>query len=145
MNGCLIFSKPIIKPEDIGANLETSTLTVTWVDYDNTVIKTEYVVYGDPATPPVDPYRAPEGGTYYIFSGWDKNYSNIVADTTITAVYSIEEDAYIVTFVNYDGTVLYRTGVAYGTNVVYQGEVPKRESSAALGLYILTPLGHKHK
>ncbi len=56
--------------------------TVTFQDWNGTVIKTQGVIDGESATPPDEPYR--EG---YVFAGWDKDYSAISADTTITATY----------------------------------------------------------
>ena len=60
-----------------------ATYTVTFKDWDGTVLKTQTVEEGSSATPPSNPNR--EG---YIFVGWDKSYSNITANTTITALYN---------------------------------------------------------
>ncbi|MCL2882464.1 MAG: BspA family leucine-rich repeat surface protein, partial [Coriobacteriia bacterium] len=46
---------------------EKSILTVTYVDFDGSVITTETVGYGEDATPPTDPTRPG-----YRFTGWDK-------------------------------------------------------------------------
>ena len=58
--------------------------TVTFVDYDGTILGTDKVHYGDAATAPEDPIR--EG---YEFTGWDNDFSNVTDDLTITATYSI--------------------------------------------------------
>lgn len=60
-----------------------ATYTVTFKDWDGTVLKTQTVEEGSSATPPSNPSR--EG---YIFTGWDKSYSNITANTVITALYT---------------------------------------------------------
>ncbi len=64
------------------------TYTVTFKDYDGTVLKVqENVESGAAAVPPADPVR--EG---YKFTGWDMAFDNITADTVITAQYEkIEE------------------------------------------------------
>ena len=61
-----------------------ATHTVTFVDYDGTVIDTQTVEHGAAATAPTDPTR--EG---YTFTGWDKDFSNVTEDITVTAQYRI--------------------------------------------------------
>ena len=90
--------------------------TVKFVDWDGTVIKTETVAYGNDATAPADPTRESDGQYTYTFSGWDKAYTDISADTTITATYSTEGVYYTVTFTDFDGTVLKTETVAYGAS-----------------------------
>ncbi len=93
--------------------------TVTFIDYDGTVLKTEIVDYGNSATPPEDPTR--EG---YLFAGWDTDFSNVTSDLTVTAQYSILQ--FTVTFIDYDGTVLKTEIVDYG-NSATPPEDPTRE------------------
>ncbi len=76
------------------------TYSVTFVDWDGTVLKSETVTSGAAATPPDTPTRSG-----YSFTGWSGSYSNITADTTITAQY-IEGILCTVTFTDWDGTVL---------------------------------------
>lgn len=56
--------------------------TVTFVDYDGTVLKTQTVVEGSSATAPSDPTR--DG---YIFVGWDRSFVNVTSNLTVTALY----------------------------------------------------------
>ena len=89
----------------------TFTYTVTFKDYNGTVLKTqENVEYGTGATAPSNPTR--EG---YTFTGWDKSFTNITANTDVTAQYEINK--YTVTFKDYDGTVLKtQNNVEYNTS-----------------------------
>ena len=73
--------------------------TVTFADHDGSEIKIQTVHHGTGATAPYAPSR--EGHT---FQGWDKSFSNITADTTVTAVYSINR--YTVRFWDKDGNIL---------------------------------------
>ena len=57
--------------------------TVRFVDYNGTVLKTETVLYGGNATAPTSPSRA-----NYNFTGWDRAYTNVTADITVTAQYA---------------------------------------------------------
>lgn len=59
------------------------TFTVTFVDHDGTLLKTETVESGKSATAPADPER--EG---FTFTGWDKAFDNVTADLTVTAQYA---------------------------------------------------------
>lgn len=81
--------------------LQQETFTVTFVDWDGTVISEQTVVSGAAATAPADPVR--EGWT---FIGWDVDFSNVTSDLTVTAQY--EENGPAVTLlgdINCDGTV----------------------------------------
>jgi hypothetical protein len=59
------------------------THTVTFVDWNGTVLKTEIVEDGKSAVAPTAPTR--DG---YKFTGWDKTFSNITSDLTVTAQYA---------------------------------------------------------
>lgn len=58
-------------------------VTVTFKDWDGTVLKTQSVAKGRDATPPADPTR--DG---YTFAGWDGSYTNVQSNTTVTATYN---------------------------------------------------------
>ena len=101
--------------------------TVKFVDYNGTLLKEEVVKKGQSATAPDDPTR--EG---YVFTGWNKSYTNIQADTVITATYLMEKVTYTVTFVDFDGTVLDTQIVTTG-EAAKAPEVPEREGYAFIG------------
>lgn len=85
-----------------------ASYTVTFVDHDGTVLKTEAVVSGKDATPPADPTRA-----NYNFAGWQGSYTGVTENVTVTATYT-EKGSYTVTFVDYNGLSL-------GTATVKEG------------------------
>ena len=91
--------------------------TVTFVDYDGTVLETQVVNSGSNAIAPSHPTR-----TGYDSNGWDKAYTNITANTTVTALYKIK--TFTVTFKMPDGTVIpyvdYK-GVEHSTQTVEYG------------------------
>lgn len=61
---------------------------VQWKDWDNKLLKEEYVNDGESATPPEEePSR--EG---YNFIGWDKSYDNVTSDLVIKALYNKTEE-----------------------------------------------------
>ena len=81
--------------------------TVIFVDYDGSVLKTETVAGGNSATAPANPTRVG-----YQFTGWDKSFTNITSDLTITAQYAIL--TFTVTFKDWDGSILKTQTVNYG-------------------------------
>ncbi len=71
--------------------------TVTFADWDGTVISTVEVEEGCAASAPADPVRAG-----YRFIGWDGDFSFVTEDITVTAMY--EED-FLLGDVNLDGFI----------------------------------------
>ena len=84
-----------------------NTYTVTFKDWNGTVLKTQQIQYGGAATAPANPTR-----TGYTFTGWDKAFTNVTANLVVTAQYSI--NTYTVTFKDWNGTVLKTQQVQYG-------------------------------
>jgi uncharacterized repeat protein (TIGR02543 family) len=109
----------------VTAQYSIKTYTVTFVDYDGTVLKTESVDYGSAATAPDNPDR--EG---YVFTGWDISFTDVVSDLLVTAQYSIK--TYIVTFVDYDGAVLKTESVDYSSAAIAPDD-PEREGYTFTG------------
>ncbi len=88
--------------------------TVTFQDWDGTVLKTQDVERGKPATAPANPYRETENGITYTFTGWDKDFSYITENTVVTAKYAQSTSSFTVTFVDWNGNVLKTEQVEYG-------------------------------
>lgn len=74
--------------------------TVTFVDENGAVIKTETVIHGKAANPPEAPLRE-----NMIFKEWDKAFDSVTENLTVTAVYRNKE-TYTVTFKDYTGIKL---------------------------------------
>jgi hypothetical protein len=74
---------------------ELVTYTVTFLDYDGTVLGTDTVVDGFPANPPLIPTR-----TGYTFTGWQPPIAEITGDITTVAQYT--PNTYLITW-NSDG------------------------------------------
>jgi len=82
--------------------------TVTFEDWDGERIDLQDVVEGSDALFPNAPER--EG---YTFIGWDKDFTNVTEDMTVTALYEI--NVYDVTFLDWDGAVLDEEEVEHGS------------------------------
>ena len=92
---------------DVTAQYDINTYTVNFVDHDDTVLKSETVEWNTGATAPANPTR-----TGYTFTGWDRTFNNITADTTVTAEYDI--NVYTVTFLGANDTELSVQQVEHG-------------------------------
>ncbi|MBQ7906951.1 MAG: InlB B-repeat-containing protein [Clostridia bacterium] len=86
----------------------TRTYTVTFCDYDGTELSKQEVEYGMAAVRPGDPDRSG-----FRFVDWDKDFSSIFADLTVTAKYVQQ---FTVTFVDYDGSIIDLELVDYNGN-----------------------------
>jgi len=85
-----------------------NTYTVTFVDKDGKQIgDAQKVEHGKSAVAP----EAPEVEGYH-FTGWDKDFSNITSDLTVTAQYAI--NVYTVIFLDKDGKTLKTEKVEHG-------------------------------
>ncbi len=95
---------------------DAKKFTVTFVDWDETVLKTTLVLPGGDAEAPVDPSR--EG---YNFTGWRPAVTNIQGNTTIYAQYEKKdstESQFTVRFIDWDDTVLYTLKVNAGEDAI---------------------------
>ena len=86
---------------------QISTYTVTFKDYDGSIIDTQTVPSGGSATPPT-PTR-----TGYDFTGWSGgSYTNVTSNVVLTAQYSIK--TFTVRFLDWNNDVLDTQTVDYG-------------------------------
>ena len=99
--------------------------TVTFMDWDGTVLKTETVEHGHAAAPPADPER--EG---YTFIGWDADLSSVADDLTVTAQYQI--NTYTVIFLDWDGSLIMAESVEHG-HAATPPPAPTREGYTFIG------------
>ncbi len=95
--------------------------TVTFVDYDDSIIDIQLIDSGCDAEQPEDPSRI-----QYTFTGWDTTFTEVFSDLTVRAQYVRQ---YIVTFKDYDGTILF-TDMVDGGESATAPENPEREGYA---------------
>ena len=98
---------------------------VEFVDWDGTILATMKVPTGEAATAPADPVR--EG---YTFIGWDKDFSSVTEDMTITALYQINR--YGVRFYDWNETLLKTDSVDYQSAATAPAD-PVREGYTFIG------------
>ena len=115
---------------NISSNVDITAIykklyTVQFLNWNGDLLKSENVEEGKSATAPSDPSR-----TGYTFTGWDKSFSNVQSDLTITAQYTIKE--YTVIFVDYNGTALKTQTVTHGSSATAPSN-PSREGYTFTG------------
>lgn len=96
-------------------------VTVKFLDWDGSVLKTQTVDYGMSATTPSIPSR--KG---YDFQGWNGLYTGVTKDSVVKALYKIK--TYTVNFLDKSGKILKSEKVNYGSNAT-----PPTDTNAPTG------------
>ncbi|MDR0853430.1 MAG: InlB B-repeat-containing protein [Clostridiales Family XIII bacterium] len=107
------------------ADWKINSYTVKFVDFDNSVLKTQPVDYNKNATAPANPTR--EG---YAFTGWDRSFTGIKANLTVKAQYKL--NTYAVKFVDFDGRAIDTQVVGHGSGATAPAN-PTREGYTFTG------------
>jgi hypothetical protein len=79
---------------------------VTYNDFDGNLFTTETVAYGGMPTLADVPTHTDDYEWHYLASTWDRPFELVTAATTYTEVLHREKKSYLVTFKNYDDTIL---------------------------------------
>ncbi|MBR2788027.1 MAG: InlB B-repeat-containing protein, partial [Erysipelotrichaceae bacterium] len=90
--------------------------TISFVDYNGTLIDSQSYEVNTPASDivkPADPTREHVGNVYYDFKGWDPEISTVTGNQEYKATYT-ETTKYTVSFVDYDNTSI--SSVLYPVN-----------------------------
>jgi len=103
------------------AKWNINTYLVTFKDYDGKVLDTQKVNHGRYAIAPSDITR-----TGHTFTGWDRAFTNVTSDLTITAQYII--NTYTVSFESNGGNV-----VSALTDVKYDSKITKPADPSKTG------------
>ena len=131
---------------DIAITYDHVSATLTYVDNDGAILGSETILDGaDPVSVPLVGDKN-DGRYYYTFLGWgkvqdgevdDNALKNIQADTTVYAIYALEEKVFTVRFFN--GTELLATysNVVYGSTIEYE-ETPVYNGVGNPGDYVFT-------
>jgi uncharacterized repeat protein (TIGR02543 family) len=108
------------------------TYLVTWLNYDDSVLKVDNVAYGaEPSYLGTTPLK-PETPQYsYEFSGWFPSVVNVTSDATYRALFTQSVNSYTITWLNYDDSLLYSESVNYGIIPTFKGSTPTKESDGS--------------
>ena len=101
--------------------------TITfYFDDGKTVVETMVVEYGQMPDPTKTPSKIAEEHYYYTFKGWEPALAPVTGDASYKAVFDVVPQEYLITFKNYNGRVLQKKNVAYGTIPEYTGATPTK-------------------
>ena len=104
-----------------------SPYRITWKDDTGTVVDTTYVEYKN--MPWHDGIIKESSEEYkYTFKGWTPSFSMVDDDAEYTAVFEAERISYLITWKDYDGSVIDSSYVGVGETPSHQ--IPERESDA---------------
>lgn len=93
---------------------QLDSYTIRFLDWDDTVLKSESMLEGQTPTPPTNPTRIG-----YNFTGWSPSITTVSQDQDYTAQYvESSTPVYTVRFLDYDGTVLKSTLYEQGDTIV---------------------------
>lgn len=104
--------------------------TVTFLNYDGTVLSSAKYVLGATVTEPETPVKEEDAYGTYAFLGWDQPVTECQSDAVYTAVFQLVPRMYTVIFQNYDGTVLSSTEYILGDAVTVP-EAPTKPADEA--------------
>ncbi len=104
---------------------KTRKYTITFVNGDGSTT-TQDVEYGTKPTAPAGKTPANTDEFTYSFSGWSPTIVSVTGAATYTAVVTNTVNQYEIVFLNYDGSKLQSSMVAYGTTPSYTG-TPTRD------------------
>ena len=117
----------ITEDTTITATYSINSYTVTWTNYDDTVLKTDTVDYGEtPAYTGATPTKPADAQYTYTFVGWTPEINTVTGDVTYKATYTNAKNKYTVKWLNYDNTVLQEGTVDFGVTPEYTGTTPTK-------------------
>ena len=103
--------------------------TITFKNWNDTVLQTGIYNHGDAVTAPTAT-KTGDAQYTYTFDHWSPNVNyTATGDAVYTAVFTSTVNKYLITFKNWDGTVLEAKEWDYGATPVYEG-IPTRPADA---------------
>ncbi len=91
---------------------------VNFIDGDGKVIKSELVEHGANAVAPTNPSQSATDDKVFIFSHWDKTFTNVTENLDVYAKFTSVNRYYDVEFIDKDGNVVNRQVVEYEQSAI---------------------------
>lgn len=108
----------------------TNQYLITFKNYDGTSLQTSNWPHGStPVYSGVTPTKSNSSQYSYTFRGWSPEIVPVTGTATYTAQFTSSTNRYLITFKNYDGTVLQSSNWAYGSIPIYSGVTPTKSKN----------------
>ncbi|MBR6204428.1 MAG: leucine-rich repeat protein [Candidatus Methanomethylophilaceae archaeon] len=126
----------VMPAKDVTFSATTSVikLSVTWKNWDGSVLKKTETDYGStPMYSGAAPVKPSSSENRYVFSGWSPSIAPITSDAVYTAIFDsvpIEKKTYQISWNDWDGRTLATTEAVEGTVPTYTGGTPERAPDA---------------
>lgn len=105
--------------------------TYKFVNFDGSILKEAKGEQGTlPIAPTITPQKSSTKEHTYRFIGWDKEIVELTGDVTYTAQFEELTREYICRFVNFDGSLIEKQKVAYGSKPTLPEQDPVRPKDA---------------
>ncbi|MBP5203798.1 MAG: Ig-like domain-containing protein, partial [Candidatus Methanomethylophilaceae archaeon] len=123
----VIDGKFVMPDRDVTFRATTAILkfNITWKDWDGAILLTNEADWGSYPSYDDVPYRAPESGTAYSFSGWEPQVTPAYADAEYTAIYASMPLTFEIRWIS-EGEVIRVDHLDYGSTP-YLGDLPDIE------------------
>lgn len=109
----------ITKDTDIFAMYDIKFYDVVWKNYDNTVLATKHIKFGEnPLYEGETPTKEKTASIIYTFNGWERVLGTPENEIVYIAIYKEETVKFKVTFNHYDGGAMYDVYVDYGKDAL---------------------------
>lgn len=101
---------------------------IEWLNWDDTVLRTDYVKSGTKPVYPGTPTRPEDDNYVYQFSGWSPTVIAASGNASYKAQYTpvLKNTDFTITWKNYDGSVLKTSTVSAGNIPEYTGVTPTK-------------------
>lgn len=115
---------------------------IVWRDEDGTVLATDSVAFGTvPSYGGATPTKEQDAQYVYTFAGWNAPVVAVSGPATYTATYSAALRAYVVTWYDFDSSLIDSDAFYYGDKPEYHGEALVRDGYEFTGWFTSTTGG----
>ena len=110
----------------------SQTYTITWKNWNGSVLKTQVVSAGSVPSYGGTPTRPADSNYTYTFKGWSPSVTAATSNVTYTAQFTAvsKPQTYTITWKNWNGQILSTSTVKPNSYPVYNGKTPTRASDS---------------